>query len=315
VAGRTPRVSTRTHDGTRPARPGAPSRARAQTETPEARGEGDQGKKKPGIKKYVSLAIKLAFTAAMLFVIFDKVLARDGAEDLKTRIANLDMRWVLAAVGMQLSAIVCAIVRWQRLLVGQGIHAPWRFLGGSFMIARFWGAFTPGGFTGFGGWRIFDIADRTGKVARAGAVISVEMIMGQLAFGLVVMMGSVFGSAFIGTMGVVLVNLGFAVIVSIGLTFLARPHLFRVLAGFLPANIRARIHTLIDAVCAYQGKNAAAGAGDALGRGRPRVQQPDLRVRRARARSGAGRGSRVLRVVAPDPGHVAPHLHQRPRAA
>ena len=114
-------------------------------------------------------------------------------------------------------------------------------------------AITPGGFTGFGGWRIFDIADRTGKVARAGAVISVEMIMGQLAFGLVVMMGSVFGSAFIGTMGVVLVNLGFAVIVSIGLTFLARPHLFRVLAGFLPANIRARIHTLIDAVCAYQG--------------------------------------------------------------
>ncbi|MBK8588449.1 MAG: sulfatase-like hydrolase/transferase [Sandaracinaceae bacterium] len=224
-------------------------------EIPEARGEGDQAKQKPGIKKYVSLGIKLAFTAAMLFVIFDKVLARDGAEDLKTRIANLDMRWVIAAVSMQLSAIVCAIVRWQRLLVGQGIHAPWRFLGGSFMIARFWGAFTPGGFTGFGGWRIFDIADRTGKVARAGAVISVEMIMGQLAFGLVVMMGSVFGSAFIGTMGVVLVNLGFAVIVSIGLTFLARPHLFRVLAGFLPANIRARIHTLIDAVCAYQGKN------------------------------------------------------------
>ena len=80
-------------------------------ETPEARGEGDQGKPKPGIRKYVSLAIKLAFTAAMLFVIFDKVLARDGAEDLKTRIANLDMRWVIAAVSMQLSATACAIVR------------------------------------------------------------------------------------------------------------------------------------------------------------------------------------------------------------
>ena len=39
------------------------------------------------------------------------------------------------------------------------------------------------------------------------------------------------------------------------------------------------------------------------------------RVRRARARSRAGRGSRVLRVVPPDPRHVAPHLHQRPRAA
>ena len=38
-------------------------------EIPEARGEGDQAKQKPGIKKYVSLGIKLAFTAAMLFYV------------------------------------------------------------------------------------------------------------------------------------------------------------------------------------------------------------------------------------------------------
>ena len=127
--------------------------------------------KKPGAKKLVFRALKIAFTAAMLYVIFGKVLDRDGADDLRTRIANLDMRWVMAAVGMQLTAIAFATVRWQRLLVGQGIHAPWRFLGSSIMIARFWGAFTPGGFTGFGGWRIFDIAERTDKTARAAAVI------------------------------------------------------------------------------------------------------------------------------------------------
>lgn len=236
----------------------------AQTETPEARGE---AKKKPGIKKFVVLAIKIAFTVAMLKVIFGDVLARDGADDLKTRIANLELGWVLAAVGMQLSAITCATVRWQRLLVGQGIHAPWRFLGSSIMIARFWGAFTPGGFTGFGGWRIFDINDRTDKFARASAVIGVEMILGQLAFGVVVMLASVFGFEFIGTNGVLLVNAVFAGIIAVGLTFLSRPHLFRVIAGFLPANVRARVHTLVDAVCAYQGKALLLAQAALLGVG------------------------------------------------
>jgi hypothetical protein len=85
--------------------------------------------------------------------------------------------------------------------VGQGIRASWRFLIGSIMIARFWGAFTPGGFTGFGGWRIYDVAKHTGKTARATATIGVEMILGQLAFGVVVMGASVFGARFIGLGG------------------------------------------------------------------------------------------------------------------
>ena len=37
---------------------------------------------------------------------------------------------------MQLIAIGFSTVRWQRLLVGQGIFASWRFLGGSILIAR-----------------------------------------------------------------------------------------------------------------------------------------------------------------------------------
>ena len=119
----------------------------------------------------------------MLVFIFRKVIRRDGAEDLLTRLSDLHWGWVAAAISMQLIAIGFSTVRWQRLLVGQGIFAPWRFLGGSIMIARFWGAFTPGGFTGFGGWRIYDVAKHTGKTARATATIGVEMILGQLAFG------------------------------------------------------------------------------------------------------------------------------------
>jgi arylsulfatase A-like enzyme/uncharacterized membrane protein YbhN (UPF0104 family) len=198
--------------------------------------------------------LKLAFSVGMLVFIFRKVLQREGAEDLLGRLSELDWGWVVAAVLMQLTAIGFSTVRWQRLLVGQEIFAPWRFLAGSIMIARFWGAFTPGGFTGFGGWRIYDVAKHTGKAARATATIGVEMILGQLAFGAVVMLGSVYGMRFIGTDGVLLVNAVFLSIIVVGIVFLAQPQLFLFFARFVPEGIRIRVQTLIDAVGAYRGK-------------------------------------------------------------
>jgi len=205
-------------------------------------------------KKIAFFLLKVVFSVGMVAFIFRKVIQRDGAEDLLSRLTDLHWAWVAAAIGMQLIAIGFSTVRWQRLLVGQGIFAPWRFLGGSIMIARFWGAFTPGGFTGFGGWRIYDVAKHTGKTARATATIGVEMILGQLAFGVVVMLGSIFGMRFIGTDGVLLVNAVFLGIIVVGLVFLAQPQLFLFLARFMPDGIRGRIQTLIDAVGAYRGK-------------------------------------------------------------
>ncbi len=203
----------------------------------------------------------------MLVFIFRKVLRRDGAEDLFGRLSDLHWGWVVAAVLMQLIAIGFSTVRWQRLLVGQGIFAKWRFLAGSIMIARFWGAFTPGGFTGFGGWRIYDVAKHTGKTARATATIGVEMILGQLAFGVVVMAGSLFGMRFIGTDGVLLVNAVFLSIIVVGLAFLAQPQLFLFFTRFVPEGIRARVQTLIDAVAAYEGKAGLLIQAAALGVG------------------------------------------------
>ena len=74
--------------------------------------------------------LKLVFSVGMLVFIFRKVLQRDGAEDLLARLSELHWGWVVGAVLMQLIAIGFSTVRWQRLLVGQGIFAPWRFLGG-----------------------------------------------------------------------------------------------------------------------------------------------------------------------------------------
>lgn len=211
--------------------------------------------------------LKLVFSFGMLAFISRKVLRRDGAEDLLGRLSDLHWGWVVAAVLMQLIAIGFSTVRWQRLLVGQGIFAKWGFLGGSIMIARFWGAFTPGGFTGFGGWRIYDVAKHSGKAARATATIGVEMILGQLAFGVVVMVASVFGMRFIGADGVLLVNAVFASIIVVGIAFLAQPQLFLFFTRFVPDAIRVRVQTLIDAVGAYRGKAGLLIQAAALGVG------------------------------------------------
>ncbi|MGB0679117.1 MAG: sulfatase-like hydrolase/transferase, partial [Polyangiales bacterium] len=118
----------------------------------------------------------------------------------------------------------------------------------------FWGAFTPGGFTGLGGFRIYDVAKHTGKVARATAVVGVEMILGQLAFGIVVMLGSIYGLRFLGSDGVWLVNAGFLGVVLVGLAVLWQPGWLRLIASRFPAGLRPRLQSLVDATCAYQGK-------------------------------------------------------------
>lgn len=221
-----------------------------------------------GWKKPLFFFLKLAFSVAMLVVIFRKVVLREGAEDLGARIANLHWGWIAAAVGMQLTAIVCATFRWRALLSGQGIRPSWGFLSGSIMIARFWGAFTPGGFTGFGGWRIYDVAKHTGKTARAAATIGTETLLGQTAMGVVIVFGTLlFGLRFVGMEGVALICAVFAGIIVAAIVLLAKPALFRFFAKFLPRGVRARVNTLIDAVCAYEGKGGLLFKAFALGIG------------------------------------------------
>lgn len=196
----------------------------------------------------------------MLGVIYRHVVHRGSAHVMEP-LWSLQWGWVVAAVAMQLCAVSCAALRWRVLLKGQGIHPSGRFLFVSILIARFWGAFTPGGFTGFGGWRIYDVARHTGKTARAAATIGVEVVLGQMAFGLVVMASSVFGFRYIGWSGVLLVNVLFSAVIVTGLTLLARPAIFRWVADAVPspAAVKTRVRSLVDAVCAYRGQGRLLG--------------------------------------------------------
>lgn len=205
------------------------------------------------LKKKLIIGAKIGISIVGLYLVWRNVLKRDGAEEILGHLETLNYGWFAGALAMQLTAIGFAILRWRDVLGGQGIRAKAKFLFPSFMIGRFFGGFTPGGI-GLDGWKLFDVGIQTKKWARPLAVLGVEKILGQLAFGVVVMGASLWGVTFIGEEGVILVNGFFVVLVTVGLTFLARPNIFRVFFRLLPAQVQPKLQTLIDAVCAYHGQ-------------------------------------------------------------
>jgi uncharacterized membrane protein YbhN (UPF0104 family) len=113
------------------------------------------------VKKRLWFLVKLGISAGILYLIFQKVWGKQDTGALLTHLSELRWPWVAASALSLCTAISCSLVRWQRLLVGQGIHAPWRHLFGTFMIGRFFGAVTPGG-VGLGGYRIYDVSKHSG---------------------------------------------------------------------------------------------------------------------------------------------------------
>jgi arylsulfatase A-like enzyme/uncharacterized membrane protein YbhN (UPF0104 family) len=206
-------------------------------------------------RRWLVYAAKGVLSVAMVAMIVRDVSGRGGA-GFGEAIAGLRWEWIALALGVHLTQVAANLGRWRLLLGGQGIRPTWRFLVGSLLIARFFGAVTPGGHLGYGGWRIYDVAKHTGKIARSTATIAVEMIVGQLAFGSVVLFASLWGARFLGAQGVLIVNLAFGALIVCGIAFLARPTAFAVLARALPAKIRLRVQTLVDALSAYKGQGS-----------------------------------------------------------
>lgn len=207
----------------------------------------------PNRRQWIMFAVKALISVLLVFGIASSILSQQGTTSFGETLSRLQWHWIAIGLGVHLIGVAANVTRWRTLLRGQGLHAPVRFAVGSLLIARFIGALSPGGFTGFGGWRIYDVGTHTGKWARATATIAVETIVGWLAFGSVVMLGSIFGASIIGTSGVLLVNLAFGTLIAFGLTLIAKPVVFSRVAAILPAKVRLRVQTLIDALQSYRG--------------------------------------------------------------
>ena len=206
-------------------------------------------------KNHFGFVAKLAVSAGILAFIGYKMLHRENAEDLFARLANLSVPWLIAGFAAQLLAMGCSIVRWRLLLRGQGIHAKLPYLIRSFWVGRFFSAVSPGGWTGLDAFRIYEISRVTEKPARATATVLVDKLLGQAAFGSVIVLGSVFGFRYLGTTGVFIVDGAFLGLIAVVLLLLSKPSIFRAVSHRFPEKLRQRIQTTVDAVCAYQGRS------------------------------------------------------------
>ncbi len=209
-----------------------------------------------GARRWVLFGIKLFVSVAILAGIARSIASQQGLASFGDAILHLGWGWVAAALGVHLVGVALNVVRYREVLRGQGIHASWRFLVGSFLVGRFFGALSPAGFTGLAGWRIYEVGTHSGKFARATAAITIDTIVGQLGFGAMVMIGSLFGARIIGVNGVLLVNAACIAIMASVVLVLAQPRLFAVIAARLPAKVRLRGQTFVDALQAYRGQTS-----------------------------------------------------------
>lgn len=216
-----------------------------------------------GVKKQFWFLLKCLVSAGILYLIFRNIARRQDADKVLLHLQELRWPWVFASALSLLTAITCSLVRWERLLVGQGIRAPWRHLIGTFMIGRFFGAVTPGGL-GLGGYRIYDIAKHTKKTARAVASIGIEMVLGNLAVGIVAFISCFFGMRYVGANGFAVLAGVFGGLIAVTFTILWRPRVVRLISERLPAAARQRLQNMVDAVCAYEGKGGLLAQSELL---------------------------------------------------
>ena len=137
-------------------------------------------------KKIVGFAVKLLVSFGLIAYVVYKIGQQAEWDQLQDRLAAIDPGWTALAVLAQLAAMTCTLVRWKLLLDGQEMIVPWKHLLGAFMIGRFIGTFTPSTI-GLDGYRMYDIAKHSGKVAPAVSVILVEKVIGFFVLSVLVL--------------------------------------------------------------------------------------------------------------------------------
>ena len=113
-----------------------------------------------------------------------RMLQRDGVEVLVQRLSSLNVAWLAVAVLLHFLAVFAGVSRWRTLLGASGLHHAFTRLLRSFLVGRFYGAFTPST-TGLDGWRLYDIGRESGEMPRSTAVIVVEKLVGLIGMALV----------------------------------------------------------------------------------------------------------------------------------
>ena len=196
-------------------------------------------KAKRSLKMRLLVALKLLVTLTLLGVLVHQMWQRDGIDALVARLRLLEPLWVGGAIALHFGAVTAGVLRWRTLLNARGITLPLTTLYRSFLIGRFFGAFTPST-TGLDGYRLWDVGRRTGEVVKSGAVILVEKLVGLVGMATVCLILLPFGlMERLGFAGIA-AALGMAAVALLGLLLLSSETRTRRLAGMLPKALRGR---------------------------------------------------------------------------
>ncbi len=162
--------------------------------------------------------IRIGITVGLLAFLLTRIDLNQLAQDIQ----QMNPAWFLVALVFQAAAIFCSILRWNVLLIGQGIRVPMSHLVGTFLVGRFFGTFLPSTL-GLDAYRAYDIARHAHAAIDSVTVILVEKIIGFFALSLLIVVTVPAGISILPPAALVPIFVIFCVPVTIAFVLLIRP--------------------------------------------------------------------------------------------
>ncbi|MBI5510313.1 MAG: flippase-like domain-containing protein [Deltaproteobacteria bacterium] len=223
-----------------------------------------------GTRRAVSLVVKALLTVGAFYLLLTHRLQDGGGgqitiwEAVRDNLGGVRLEvfvpFVISATAIKFLGILCSMLRWHLLLIGQGIRFNFWHIVGAFLTGRFVGTFLPST-VGLDGYKLYDVARFTDKVVEPAAATAVEKVMGLAGVFLTFLVALPFGFGVLGDHAALttMVTVPLALAIVVGLfSLLFRPGLVVWLLHRLPDVGRRRIHGFVDkvstAAVAYRGK-------------------------------------------------------------
>ena len=228
-----------------------------------------------GLRVALRFTLKAALTLGAFYLLLNhKVDAGDGtritiAAAVREHLRELDPArfWplILVAASVKAVGVFASMVRWQLLLLGQGIRFNFMHTVGTFLIGRFLGTFLPSTI-GLDGYKLYDAAKHSGRGVPAAAATAVEKVMGLAGIFLTFLITVPFGYRVLGEHAALVVAVTVPLAAGIVATAFAllfqptwAPRLAK-LAFFGNAKITRFIEKLTASAMAYKGKGRLLAA-------------------------------------------------------
>ncbi len=152
-------------------------------------------------------AMKVYLTVRMVWLLLEWPVRGDGDELVPAWhlvldvVRGIDARtfWTFAAVGalVRFTGVLFSMLRWQLVLVGQGIQFPFRHIFGAFLIGRAIGFFLPST-AGLDAYKLYDAARFSGRTVEVTAGTVLEKVLGVSGIFLPFLVALPFGYSIFG---------------------------------------------------------------------------------------------------------------------